>query len=577
MKKRLYSIRKLQRIMILLFILPILALQIIQNFFSLQALHTEMESNGRSTIYLYQSGLDNDVERIATFISNYWAQEYNHNRLLYPQTPLDAYGYSYNVLNEYRTLINIEPSISSIFLISGQNDMIKGACSTEHTTYEERAAMRAYVYELTDHWGENAPYTWHPVKLENRYFLVREFLVKNAGTVCFLDLEQTLIPQNTARFPEDPILFYADSQGTPLTSRQFLKEKNIRLSVNDTPSYFSAGYFIVQNYSPVSDMYMVFLESSPISFQKMNRLFWAILGLSLLVLALVPLFFLSLKRWYLQPMKQMDQTLQKIHSGQMDVRFAEDQKTEELKQLSTSFNSMMDQVQNLKIEAYEKELSYQYAQLQYLQLQISPHFFLNILKTLYGMAEKRNYEKIQNAILMISDHVRYIFHDNKDRVPLTTELSHVENYINMQRYITSRLIHFSLLTEPGLENALIPALCLQTFVENACKYAMLPDRPLELSLEIRRLYSEEGDSLDITVKDNGPGLSEELLKEYNGKVSFGYRENHIGILNVRQRLYLLYGERFGFACWNLHPGTEFELIFPITEKEEPEEKEEENT
>ena len=61
---------------------------------------------------------------------------------------------------------------------------------------------------------------------------------------------------------------------------------------------------------------------------------------------------------------------------------------------------------------------------------------------------------------MISDHVRYIFHDNQDMVPLQTELHHVENYIQMQRYITSQSIAFHMEVEPGLEEAQVPALCL---------------------------------------------------------------------------------------------------------------------
>ena len=166
----------------------------------------------------------------------------------------------------------------------------------------------------------------------------------------------------------------------------------------------------------------------------------------------------------------------------------------------TSFNQMMDHVKQMKIAAYEKELQYRYAQLQYLQLQISPHFFLNILKSLYGMAQGRNYEKIQTAILMISDHVRYIFHDNQDMVPLQTELHHVENYIQMQRYITSQSIAFHMEVEPGLEEAQVPALCLQTFVENSCKYATVPGRGLEISLEVRQLPSEEGGRLDAVIE-----------------------------------------------------------------------------
>ena len=54
---------------------------------------------------------------------------------------------------------------------------------------------------------------------------------------------------------------------------------------------------------------------------------------------------------------------------------------------------------------------------------------------------------------MISDHVRYIFHDNQDMVPLQTELHHVENYIQMQHYITSQSIELHMEIEPGLEGA----------------------------------------------------------------------------------------------------------------------------
>jgi hypothetical protein len=54
---------------------------------------------------------------------------------------------------------------------------------------------------------------------------------------------------------------------------------------------------------------------------------------------------------------------------------------------------MMDQIKSLKIIAYEKTLAAQQAQLQYLQIQIRPHFFLNCLSALYGLAEVGESEK----------------------------------------------------------------------------------------------------------------------------------------------------------------------------------------
>lgn len=496
--KKLFSIRKLQKMMILLFLVPMLLLQVVQSFYFLRVLSEEMAQNGREILSLHQNALDDDISRIADSISSYWALDYSHSKLLYPQSDFNAYQYSYSVLKEYRSLMSIEPSIGALLLISQANHMVRGTYNDSMISYGEKDGLQAFAQSLTARWNRAGLQSWEPVQIGQRFYLARLFRNQTAGTLCFIPLDQTLQASASPYDPSENLLFYADGEGLPLTLDPVGKE--VTLQPHQEKAYFSGNYFIVQSYSPTSSMYLVFAESSPISLQKINVLSLSVLGASALVVPLLPLFFLLLKRWYLHPMEQMEAALQKIRRGQMDVRFQEDQKVEELQHLSTSFNQMMDHVKQMKIAAYEKELQYRYAQLQYLQLQISPHFFLNILKSLYGMAQGRNYEKIQTAILMISDHVRYIFHDNQDMVPLQTELHHVENYIQMQRYITSQSIAFHMEVEPGLEEAQVPALCLQTFVENSCKYATVPGRGLEISLEVRQLPSEEGGRLDAVIE-----------------------------------------------------------------------------
>lgn len=496
--KKLFSIRKLQKMMILLFLVPMLLLQVVQSFYFLRVLSEEMAQNGREILSLHQNALDDDISRIADSISSYWALDYSHSKLLYPQSDFNAYQYSYSVLKEYRSLMSIEPSIGALLLISQANHMVRGTYNDSMISYGEKDGLQAFAQSLTACWNRAGLQSWEPVQIGQRFYLARLFRNQTAGTLCFIPLDQTLQGSASPYDPSENLLFYADGEGLPLTLDPVGKE--VTLQPHQEKAYFSGKYFIVQSYSPTSSMYLVFAESSPISLQKINVLSLSVLGASALVVPLLPLFFLLLKRWYLHPMEQMEAALQKIRRGQMDVRFQEDQKVEELQHLSTSFNQMMDHVKQMKIAAYEKELQYRYAQLQYLQLQISPHFFLNILKSLYGMAQGRNYEKIQTAILMISDHVRYIFHDNQDMVPLQTELHHVENYMQMQRYITSQSIAFHMEVEPGLEEAQVPALCLQTFVENSCKYATVPGRGLEISLEVRQLPSEEGGRLDAVIE-----------------------------------------------------------------------------
>ncbi len=101
--------------------------------------------------------------------------------------------------------------------------------------------------------------------------------------------------------------------------------------------------------------------------------------------------------------------------------------------LANSFNAMMEKIKALKIESYQYEIEMQQAKLQYLQIQIRPHFFLNCLKNLYGLAEEDKSEEIQKMILVLSKYFRYMMRDNFLLVSSETELENVENYITLQQ------------------------------------------------------------------------------------------------------------------------------------------------
>ncbi len=47
---------------------------------------------------------------------------------------------------------------------------------------------------------------------------------------------------------------------------------------------------------------------------------------------------------------------------------------------------MTDEINQLKIDVYEEQIHKQMAELQYLQLQIRPHFLFNSLNVVYSLA-----------------------------------------------------------------------------------------------------------------------------------------------------------------------------------------------
>ena len=95
----------------------------------------------------------------------------------------------------------------------------------------------------------------------------------------------------------------------------------------------------------------------------------------------------------------------------------------------------------------------------------------------------------------------------------------------------------------------VPPLVLQTFVENAVKYAVSEEDMLQISLEARLTQ----DWLNLRISDSGPGFPEKLLEELNttGRVPADGRGEHIGIHNVISRMKLLYGENYHYHFSNL--------------------------
>lgn len=64
--------------------------------------------------------------------------------------------------------------------------------------------------------------------------------------------------------------------------------------------------------------------------------------------------------------------MHEINNGNMDQRIGPGKYSSEFLEINNTFNGMLDQIQQLKIDVYEQQLERQKIQLQHLQLQINP-------------------------------------------------------------------------------------------------------------------------------------------------------------------------------------------------------------
>lgn len=129
----------------------------------------------------------------------------------------------------------------------------------------------------------------------------------------------------------------------------------------------------------------------------------------------------------------------------------------------------MERIRQLKITSYEKELEAKHAKLQYLQLQIRPHFYLNCLKNLYALAETKQYHSIQNTILALSGYLRFIFRDNMKRIPLSQELRSIRDYMQLRLSPAARPVrgNWRRCAQSGEKSAAEPAGTADIFIRES--------------------------------------------------------------------------------------------------------------
>ena len=297
------------------------------------------------------------------------------------------------------------------------------------------------------------------------------------------------------------------------------------------------SYLISAAASPSGELYA--LELVPAR-QSSGALPFAIRLLQILSVAAVialPILLLAMQHWVLGPVAQLNRAIETVEGGDLDYRIPEKEQGTEFNRINRSFNHMMDQVEALKISVYEEQLKAQKIKLGFLAQQIKPHFILNTLNILYSY-EQEEFPLIQRMIVYLSRYFRYVINANQDFVTLEQEMEHLRNYFEIQQARYVRTFEATVDYDPDLANCLVPPLLLQSFAENAIKYALLPDRIVQIRVTAEK--TETG--MRLTVTDDGRGISSEMLEriEQFRRDRVFRMDLGVGVQNAIDRVELLY-------------------------------------
>ena len=243
----------------------------------------------------------------------------------------------------------------------------------------------------------------------------------------------------------------------------------------------------------------------------------------------------------------------------------------ELEQANTQFKNLIQEIKKLKINIYEQELEKKRIEMDFLRLQIKPHFYINCLSSIHSMAEMQMFTEIKKMSIATSRYFRYLFQTNHHFVSLKKELDHIRDYLAIQQLLHGPTFQYKTSIRLNIEEMQIPPLILQTFIENSIKHGFSDinyEETLIISLSITPAKDEQ--KLNITIKDNGPGYPPDILDKLQNQLPISAANGkQIGINNAIQRLQMLYGNSFSISFSNgMNDGAIVELVIPTQLMEE---------
>lgn len=318
-----------------------------------------------------------------------------------------------------------------------------------------------------------------------------------------------------------------------------------------------AKHMLITNYYDSETKWTMVQESDfSLVFGRYYSVF-ILLGAALFMFLLIGLVSsLAISRAVSKPLKILANKLSRVSSAHFE-KVEEQNAFEEVHTFSQVYNEMVDKISDLFQQIKHEEETKRKHELDFLQLQINPHFLHNTLFSIKCLVELNQTERASKMLASFMHLLRTPIASENELIPINKEIRTLENYIDLMSYRYDR-IRIECFIEDGLENCLIPRLLLQPIVENSIFHG-LKDDGSELKLDVF-IFSSQND-VTIKIRDNGVGMSrEEVALIWTERNNPSKTFNSIGLVNVRDRIRQIYGENYDLALTStIGEGTEVEF------------------
>lgn len=174
--------------------------------------------------------------------------------------------------------------------------------------------------------------------------------------------------------------------------------------------------------------------------------------------------------------------------------------------------------------------------LAFLRYQLNPHFLFNTINDIYYLAIIKS-DKTADALLKLSDLLRYVLHEKDDWVSLEKEINHLKKFIELHHFrFPDDVVKINIENGTSASAYQIPPLLLTTFVENAFKHGEpgTEEKPVLININVTDKilkYKVTNSVCKNLLKDETSGIGKPNLEKrlnllYPGKHKISFTEEN---------------------------------------------------
>ena len=342
---------------------------------------------------------------------------------------------------------------------------------------------------------------------------------------------------------------------------------------NENTFYLNNTDFILTSVSvPLTNWKIYDVSNLEIQLNGVNKIQSRSIILALICAAIGIILSTQLVALLLKPIYEVTNLMKAVQGEDYTVK-APVRGSDEIAFLSTTFNEMTQKIddtmkKNIQLTQQIYEAKYLEKEAQYLSMcnQIKPHFLFNSLNTISILIKCNRNEESISYIEKLASLLNALVHADS-QMTLRSELVVCENYLSMQHIRYTNLEYKIEVQKKHLDFEL-PALLIQPLVENALIHGFAG--------KIGRCFlliktKEKDNNLEILIKDNGNGISEEnffLLQKKLKSPNTDYetRKDGVALTNIARRIKLKYGNNSSINVQSrLGEGATFIIRIPLNQ------------